>query len=103
MYFSDTLSQPRFDAVADEKGDENMISYGPLFQTMKDKGVTTYRLVMQHNISRSLLNRLKHNKPISTVTLEDLCRILHCRVQDVIEYIPESTELPWCQDSEKSK
>lgn len=78
-----------------------MISYGPLFQTMKDRGVTTYRLVMQHNISRSLLNRLKHNKPISTVTLEDLCRILHCRVQDVLEYVPDPYPFPEHKEGEK--
>ncbi len=78
-----------------------MISYGPLFQTMRNRGVTTYRLVMQHNISRSLLNRLKHNKPISTVTLEDLCRILHCRVQDVLEYIPDPHPLSEYKEGEK--
>ena len=66
-----------------------MISYAPFYQTIKEKGVTTYKLVNQYNISRSLLDRLKHNKPITTVTLNDLCRILHCKVEDIVEYIEE--------------
>ena len=67
-----------------------MISYAPLYRTMKEKDFTTYKLIKDYNISRSLLDRLKHNKPISTVTLNDLCTILHCRVEDVLEFIEES-------------
>ena len=61
-----------------------MISYEPLYRTMKAKNITTYKLIHQYGVSRSLLDRLKHNKPISTVTLNDLCSILHCRVEDVL-------------------
>ena len=63
-----------------------MISYGPFYETLKRKNISTYKLIMQYNISRSLLDRLKHNKPISTVTLDDLCTILQCRVEDIIVY-----------------
>ena len=66
-----------------------MISYAPLYRTMKEKGISTYKLIKDYNISRSLLDRLKHNKPISTVTLNDLCTILRCRVEDVLEFIDE--------------
>lgn len=66
-----------------------MISYEPLYRTMKEKGITTYKLIQQYGVSRSLLDRLKHNKPISTVTLNDLCRFLDCRVEDVIIYIKD--------------
>ena len=48
-----------------------MISYEPFYKTMKEKGITTYQLVERYHISRSLLDRLKHNKPITTVTLND--------------------------------
>lgn len=63
-----------------------MISYAPFYQTMRKKGVTTYRLIQEFGVSRSLLDRLKHNKPISTVTLNDLCTFLDCRVEDVLLY-----------------
>lgn len=66
-----------------------MISYEPFYKTLKDKNLTTYKLINQFGISRSLLDRLKHNKPISTVTLNDLCKYLDCRVEDVLVYIED--------------
>ena len=68
-----------------------MITYRPFYDTIKHKNITTYKLINQYGISRSLLDRLKHNKPISTVTLNDLCKICECRVEEIIEYI-EDTE-----------
>ena len=66
-----------------------MISYEPLYKTMKSKGITTYKLINEFGVSRSLLDRLKHNKPISTVTLNDLCTFLDCKVEDVIVFTKE--------------
>lgn len=66
-----------------------MISYAPFYETMKKTGFTTYKLIKDYGVSRSLLDRLKHNKPISTVTLDDLCQILHCRVEDILVYLPD--------------
>ena len=66
-----------------------MITYRPFYETIKQKGITTYKLINTYGLSRSLLDRLKHNKPISTVTLNDLCRICECKVEDVIEYIKD--------------
>ena len=66
-----------------------MISYEPLYKTMKEKGISTYKLINTFNVSRSLLDRLKHNKPISTVTLNDLCKFLDCNVEDVLVYIKD--------------
>ena len=63
-----------------------MITYEPLYETMKKKSVTTYKLINDFGISRSLIDRLKHNKPITTVTIDDLCKILSCNVEDIIEY-----------------
>ncbi len=66
-----------------------MITYEPLYKTMKEKNVTTYKLIKDFGVSRSLLDRLRHNKPISTVTLNDLCNILDCRVEDVVLFIKD--------------
>ena len=63
-----------------------MIVYEPLYRTMKEKGVTTYTLINKYGVSRSLIDRLKHNKPISTQNLNDLCGFLYCRVEDILEY-----------------
>ena len=66
-----------------------MIVYDPLWDTMKRKGVTTYALIKQHSFSRGTLDSLKHNRNISTATLNGLCRILSCRVDDILEYRPD--------------
>lgn len=66
-----------------------MISYAPFYKTLKEKGISTYKLINDFGISRSLLDRLKHNKPISTVTLNDLCIILHCRVEDILLFVED--------------
>lgn len=63
-----------------------MISYEPFFDTIKAKNISTYKLINKYGLSRSLIDRLKHDKPITTVTLNDLCKILECRVEDVILY-----------------
>ena len=67
-----------------------MIVYDPFYKTLKERGISTYKLTNTYNISRSLLDRLKHNKPISTVTLNDLCKILNCRVEDILLYVEET-------------
>ena len=69
-----------------------MISYEPLYRTLKAKSISTYKLINEYGISRSLLDRLKHNRPISTVTLNDLCRILHCKVEDVLVFTEDNAE-----------
>ena len=66
-----------------------MISYEPFYQTLQKKEISTYKLINRYGVSRGLLDRLKHNKPISTVTLNDLCTILDCRVEDILSYIPD--------------
>ena len=66
-----------------------MISYEPFYKTLKEKDITSYKLINEFNVSRSLLDRLKHNKPITTVTLNDLCRYLDCNVEDILKYIKD--------------
>jgi len=66
-----------------------MISYEPFYKTLKLKNISTYKLINTYKISRSLIDRLKHNKPITTVTLDDLCKILDCKVEDIVLYIPD--------------
>lgn len=66
-----------------------MISYAPLWQTMKKKEVTTYTLIHHFRFSKGTLDSLKQGRNISTTTINDLCQMLDCRVEDIIEYIPE--------------
>lgn len=65
-----------------------MVSYAPLWKTMKERGATTYTLQVKGNISSSTIRRLKSGDSVSTNTLESLCNLLNCTLQDVIEILP---------------
>lgn len=66
-----------------------MISYARLWSTMKEKGVTQYALIKRHHVSPSQITRMKRNESVSTHTIEMFYRILNCRVEDIMEYVPE--------------
>ena len=66
-----------------------MISYEPLWRTLRAKNITTYTLITRYNISSATIDRIKKGNGITTTKLEDLCRILGCSVSDIIEYIPD--------------
>ena len=63
-----------------------MIVYTPLWETMKKRGITTYALINRHNISSSTINRLRHNQGVTTQLIDDLCAILDCNVEDIMEF-----------------
>ena len=69
-------------------GDIFMITYKPLWETMKEKGVTTYTLINKYNISSSTIHRLRHDQGVTTQLIDDLCKILACNVEDIIKYEP---------------
>ena len=68
-----------------------MILYTPLWKTMKQKKVTTYHLVEDYKFSRGTLDRLKHHENVTVNTIDQLCQILNCRVEDVIVFVPEKS------------
>ncbi len=65
-----------------------MISYEPLFRTMEEKKITSYRL-MKMGFPRSTYYAMKRGDNISTHTVNQLCKILECRICDIMEYIDE--------------
>lgn len=69
-----------------------MISYAAFWNTLKRSGESTYSLIKDHHISSSTIDKLRNNKPLNTTTINDLCRILGCQVQDIMEYIPSSDD-----------
>ena len=69
-----------------------MISYAAFGETLKQSNESTYSLIKNHHISSSTIDKLRKNKPLNTTTINDLCRILNCRVQDVMEYTPSETD-----------
>lgn len=63
-----------------------MVSYEPLWQTMKAQGARTYVLIEKYKIQSKTIYNLKHNKNITTATLEMLCEILSCTPNDVLTF-----------------
>lgn len=66
-----------------------MIVYNRLWKTMKEKGISQYRLLKSYNFSSGQLDRLRKNANISTYTMDKLCKILDCRIEDIAEFINE--------------
>ena len=69
-----------------------MISYDVLWKTMEEKGVTQYALIKKYGISPGQITRLKRNESVSTHTIEIFCKILNCRVEQVMTYIDDEKE-----------
>ena len=61
-----------------------LISYKPLFETMQKKNITEYNLIYKQGISANTIHRIKKGLPITTETLDSLCFILDCNVEDII-------------------
>ena len=66
----------------------DLIVYDPLWKTLKNRGITTYKLIEKYGFSSHTVHRLKHNGGISTNLIDMLCKILKCKVEDILEYIP---------------
>lgn len=66
-----------------------MISFEPLWETMKQRGITTYALIHNYDINPRTINNLKHNKSITLYTLERLCNILECQAESIVLFIPD--------------
>lgn len=69
-----------------------MISYEPFWRTLRMSNESTYTLIRNYKISSSTIDKLRKNKPITTTTINDLCRILKCSIADVLEYIPSEND-----------
>lgn len=69
-----------------------MIKYDRFWVTMKERGITQYDLYEHYQITRSLLDRLRKNKNVEIYTIDRLCSILHCEIEDIVEHVPEPDE-----------
>lgn len=63
-----------------------MIKYDKLWETMKEKGITKYTLHKKYNFSKSLIHRLQYNEGVTMNTINTLCDILDCNIEDIATY-----------------
>ena len=69
-----------------------MISFRPFWDTLKESQESTYTLIKNHHISSSTIDKLRKNQPVNTTTVNDLCRILRCPVEAIMEYVPSEDD-----------
>jgi len=70
-----------------------LISYAPLFNTMKKKGITSYQLE-KSGFSRATYYSIQKGNSISTNTINQLCKLLKCNVSDILEFIDDEEQAP---------
>ena len=72
-----------------KKGGGMLISYEPFWHTLKDRNMSTYTLINKYHISSATIDRKKKGNGISTMKIDDFCKILNCRVEDIIVFLPD--------------
>ena len=70
-----------------------MVCYDRLWKTMKDKGISQYALIKNYGVSTGFLDRLRKNLDTNTHSLAILCEILDCRIEDIVEYVPNTIKV----------
>ena len=66
-----------------------MIKYDPLWRTLKEKGISQCQLIKDYGIDKAQLQRLRQNLVVKTLILNRLCQILNCRIEEIMEYVPD--------------
>ena len=64
---------------------KSKISYEPLWETMRDRGITTYELTTKRSFNRGTLYRMQKGENVNMTTIAELCELLGCAVQDVVK------------------
>lgn len=80
-----------------------MIKYDRLWETMKSKGITKYQLINDYSISKALIHKLMYNKVVSMYTINKLCNILSCRIEDIATFEPDEDFKHIIKDKDKDK
>lgn len=67
-----------------------MIVFDKLWDTLKQKNISQYKLIKEYQISSGQLDHLRKNGNVNTYTLNQLCQILHCNLEDIAEFIEDA-------------
>lgn len=66
-----------------------MIKYDKLWETLKEKNISQYKLIKDYGVDKAQLHRLRKNMVVKTIILNRLCSILDCQIEDIMEYVPD--------------
>ncbi len=70
-----------------------MINYDPFWAYLAKHGISTYKLINSYGVSKGLIDRMKHNKAITTFTINELCNTLDCNLNDIMVFVPDNSEV----------
>ena len=65
------------------------VSYKKLFHVMIEKSITNAQLQKQAGFSANIITRLKRDDYISLETIESICKVINCKVDDILEFVPD--------------
>ena len=68
-----------------------MITFEPLWETLKRKNISQYTLIKEDGVSTGTLDALRKNRSVTLNTLNDLCNMLQCDITDIIQFTPDKT------------
>lgn len=64
-----------------------MISYSPFWKNIESKNITVYELIRYYRVSGNTIQKLRDNENMTLRTVERLCKILHCKIEDIVEVV----------------
>lgn len=64
-----------------------MISYSPFWKNIESKNITIYELIRYYRVSGNTIQKLRDNENMTLRTVERLCKILHCKIEDIVEVV----------------
>ena len=67
-----------------------MIIFGPIMKMLSENGWTSYRIRNEKVLPEGTLSRIRSGKPITTSTIDTICRLCHCQPGDILRYAPDS-------------
>lgn len=73
-----------------KQGDDTIISYEPLWNTLRERNISQYELIKKYHFSTGTLDALRKNRSITLNTLHDICIMINCGITDVVEFISET-------------
>ena len=86
-----SLFKTRIFGYAKCKAGVGMITFEPLWETLKRKNISQYTLIKEYGVSTGTLDALRKNRSVTLNTLNDLCNMLQCDITDIIQFTPDKT------------
>ena len=66
------------------------VSYKKLFHMLIDRDISAAQLQKQAGYSANISTRLRNNSYVSLESMEKICRVFGCKVDDIVEFIPDN-------------